>query len=537
MGAHYLKGTDMALTLAEKAALAAGYPMPEGNDRISDGDDAIRAAGVTAHGREYRRPALDGSVTLDALTTPGYHPIPNGTVAAAIGAPSDFQAQGGVYVDISGWSGSSGPILRQTLWAYTRDHRLTRTRLSNGSYGSWATGILRPDLGNMVGNMMRLSRWIATNPAVYTGGKGAVAFTFDHGLTKFKSAGLPGVLAGYGWGYGLALNDSTLSAAENNGATTADILSWAGAEIWNHGLNHSATANPDTAKNIVVQGKTALEARFGREVFGFIPAGVGPTGLAGFDGGSTPEMFATTIAGQMIMEHHAVTTGYMGAGGVRQLDGRVQQGIGRFTMDAQTVSRIKLQIDLAVTDRVGVMFMLHPALLDTTGYITTAQLLQVLAYARQREQAGALAVLSPGELVRADAGPAPALAAKLPAAVYDSGPRNVSGLLANGWTGKAYLWRTGTGVTLRVDGLNSTSATSGAFLTLMSGFTPRPIGSENFRVRFELHTASSVVKRGAVANTTATLFDYTPGDVFYGEVHLTTLDTPPAPGTEPGSPA
>lgn len=470
----------MALTPAEQAALSAGYPMPEGSDLISAGDEAIRAAGVTAYGREFRRPALNGSVTLDNLTTPGYHPIPDGTVAAAIGAPADFQAQGGVYVDVSGWSGASGPILRQTLWAYTRTYSLTRRRLSNGAFGSWDSGILRPDLGNMVGNMMRLSRWIATNPAVYTAGKGAIAFTFDHGLTKFKSAGIPGVLAGYGWGYGLALNDSTLGAAENSGATDADILSWAGAEIWNHGYNHSSTGNEQTAKTIVVQGKTALEARFGREVFGFIPAGVGPTGLAGFDGGSSPEMFATTIAGQTIMEHHAVTTGYLGTGGVRQLDGRVQQGLSRFTMDSQTVSRIKSQIDLAVTDRVGVMFMLHPALLNTTGYLTTAQLLEVLAYARQREQAGALAVLSPGELVRADAGPAPTAvadtAARLAALTYDSGKRLVP--VENGWTCyQAILRRQNTSVSLYVRNMSGEAATGNTFLTLPIGFRDNAVNA------------------------------------------------------------
>ena len=521
----------MALTLAEQAALAAGYPMPEGNDRISDGDDAIRTAGVTAHQREFRRPDLNGTVTLDNLTQPGYHPIPSPAVAAAIGAPADFQAQGGVYVDVTGWSGSSGPILRQTLWSYTRSHRITRTRLSNGSFGSWETGILRSDLGNMVGNTMRLSRWLAESPAVYTSGRGAVAFTFDHGLTKFKSAGIPGVLAGYGWGYGLALNDSTLSAAENNGASTADILSWAGAEIWNHGYNHSSTKNEQTAKHIVVQGKTALEARFGREVFGFIPAGVGPAGLAGFDGGSSPEMFATTLAGQMILEHHAVTTGYMGAGGVRHLDGRVQQGIGRFTMDAQTVSRIKLQIDLAVNDRVGVMFMLHPALLDTAGYLTTAQLLEVLAYARQREQAGALAVLSPGELVRADAGLAPATAGTLPARVSKL-ERNTGTRKLVTATGDLYVYREGTRVEIDFQNFRPKGTGDQIIVALPAGFRPVRTAYGN--------AVEGVAPRGLRA------FFYSPWNLqvlgvtaadswVHGSLKFTTAD--PWPTTLPGTPA
>lgn len=472
----------MALNNAERAAKAAGYPMPEGTDLISGGDDAIRAAGVNAYSREFNRPALTTSDSLDNLTAPGHYPIPSVAVAEAIGSP--FGAMGGVYVQPSGWSGANGPILRQVVWAYTANYNQTRTRLSNGAFGSWDTGILRADLGTMVGNTMRLGEWLASSPAVYTSGRGAVAFTFDHGLTKFKAGGLPGVLAGYGWGYGLALNDSTLASDENSGASTADVLSWAGAEIWNHGYNHGSTTNEQTARTIVVQGKTALEARFGREVFGFIPAGVGSAGLAGFDGGSSPEMFATTVAGQMILEHHAVTTGYMGTGGVRRLDGTVQQGIGRFTMDAQTVQRIKLQINQAINDRVGIMFMCHPSLLDRDGYLTTAQLLEVLAYAREREQSGVLNVLSPGELVRADAGPPPATVAALAPVLYSSGVRDVTGLLINGWTaGSVTLSRTpGANVTVHFEDLDASTYTSSAVLALPLGFRPiyRP-GARTYR--------------------------------------------------------
>ena len=387
----YPVGSDDYALTSDLQAMASQVALGL-NDMDSEVDSKV---GVTT---------LTASDHLDTLTKPGIYEVPTAQVATAIGFPTN--APGGVRVEPTGYSGANGTIVRQTAWGYLANTAFQRTRLASGLWNSWDPGTLRADLGGAAGHETRLGRWLATNPPVYTGGRGAVAFTFDHGLTNFKAKGLPGELASRGFGYGLALNDSTLSSAENNGASTADILSWAGAEIWNHGYNHSATSNEQTAKTVVVQGKTALEDRFGREVFGYIPAGVGPTGLAGFDGGSSPEMFATTLAGQMILEHHAVTTGYMGAGGVRQLTGTVQQGIGRFTMDAQTVSRIKLQIDTAINDRVGVMFMLHPALMGTAGYISVADVLAVLDYAKTKQDAGELAVLSPGELVRADAGSA-----------------------------------------------------------------------------------------------------------------------------------
>lgn len=392
----------MAQTLSE------GLVVPEagGVEQISwSGVEEIRLLGTTTNAALTNKlgvVTLSASDHLDNLTTPGTYTIPTAAIGTAVGFPGN--APGSVRVEPTGYSGANGPIVRQVAWEYLSNWSKVRTRLSSGLWNEWDAGIVRSDLGSGSGNIARMSKWLAESPAVVTGGKGAVAFTFDHGLTSFKANGLPGVLAGHGFSYGLALNDSTLATAENNGASDADILSWTGAEIWNHGYNHSATSNENTAKTIVIQGKTALEARFGREVFGFIPAGVGATGLAGFDGGSTPEMWSQTIAGQAILENHAVTTGYMGSGGVRQLNGTIQQGISRFTMDSLTLSRIKLQIDLAVDSKVGVMFMLHPALMGTGSYISVADVLAAFQYAKDRQNAGALVVLSPGELSRASLG-------------------------------------------------------------------------------------------------------------------------------------
>lgn len=389
----------MAQTLSEGLVV----PTSDGSEQISStGVAELRLLGTTANAALASKlgvTTLSSADSLDSLTAPGTYEVPSAAVESAIGFP--LPAPGGVRVEPTGYEGANGPIVRQVAWGYLDNRQVQRTRLASGLWNSWDAGIIRSDLGSGSGNIARMSKWLAENPPVSTGGRGAVAFTFDHGLTSFKANGLPAALATRGFGYGLALNDSTLSTPENSGASDADVLSWAGAEIWNHGYNHSSTSNETTVRSIIVQGKTALEDRYGREVFGFIPAGVGPAGLAGFDGGSSPEMWSQTLAGQLILEYHAVTTGYMGTGGIRQLTGQVQQGVSRFTMDSQTLSRIKMQIDLAVNDGVGVMFMLHPALMGTAGYISVADVLAVLDYAKAKQDAGELAVLSPGELVRA----------------------------------------------------------------------------------------------------------------------------------------
>lgn len=247
-----------------------------------------------------------------------------------------------------------------------------------------------------------MSGWYTESQPICTGGLGAIAFTFDHGLTAFKAKRLPQALAQRGFGYGLALNDSTLSLPENAGATDKDVLSWAGAEIWNHGYSHSSAKTEDEVHTVVVHGKEALEDRFGREVWGFIPAGVGRIGLAGFDGGSSKEMWETTLAGRLITEHHAVTTGYLGTGGIRPLTGTIQQGLSRFTMDSLRPQRIKQQIDLAISEKIGVMFMLHPSRMGRANFISATEVISVFNYAQAKQDSGEIMVLAPGELVRAD---------------------------------------------------------------------------------------------------------------------------------------
>lgn len=117
---------------------------------------------------------------------------------------------------------------------------------------------------------------------------------------------------------------------------------------------------------------------------------------------------------------------------------------------------------------------------------------------------------------------------------YDSGVRNVSALLSNGWGGTVYLWREGRAVTMQLEALTAGSST--AVLTLPSGFVPRPVGAGT-RHRGVVTTAPGTVRRTAFTGGTLSIFNAPAGETLYGTLHFTTTDQAPVPGTEPGTAA
>lgn len=365
------------------------------------------SAEIEARAQKGTQQTLTTSDHLDNIREHGYYQIPTPAIAEAAGAP--VASVGGVMVESSGYSHGSVPdtFVRQTMWEYRTNAKMERTGFSNGEWSRWAVGVLRDDIAS--GGVEHLARVADyTNRAggtVFTGGVGAVAFTFDHGLTKFAANNLPQAFLDRGWTFGLALNSRTMTLPENAGATVAQVKSWSKAEIWNHGATHSAQTTEAGVYDEIVNGKAEIETMFERDIHGYIPAGTGPVGLDGFDGGLTPESWGT-YAGQLILRHHALTTGYLGSG-VRPLDGQVRQGVVRWTMDSMTLARVKLEIDNAVAGKTGAMFMLHPSRLDSEGFMSTATLLAAMDYAKGLEEQGRLRVLAPSELMRASSAPSP----------------------------------------------------------------------------------------------------------------------------------
>lgn len=102
------------------------------------------------------------------------------------------------------------------------------------------------------------------------------------------------------------------------------------------------------------------------------------------------ENFNGPLAADLVLTNHAVSTGAFSGTARRPLVGKVRQGIAHFTIEAQTVARIKLGIDEAGTNKTDNQLTMHPSLIDTAGYLTTAQLTEVLDDIVTRRTAGDL---------------------------------------------------------------------------------------------------------------------------------------------------
>lgn len=242
---------------------------------------------------------------------------------------------------------------------------------------------------------------------VSTGGKGAVALRFDHGLANFNAKIRP-LLEARGLPYSLVLNSRAWGLAENAGVDAGVVNYWVTGglcEVWNHGIDHSDHPM-DELDEVIVGGKRELEAQIpSAKIYGFAPAGVGVGGYAGFNGGDRPEAFGTE-AGRLILEHHAVSAGYMAGTSHRVLDGRLRQGSSHYTLDTTAASSptgASNQIAAAIANKTGLQFMMHPSVLDRAGRVTTAILTRILDHIVTQRDAGHLSVLSPYQLTVANA--------------------------------------------------------------------------------------------------------------------------------------
>ncbi|MEX3600480.1 polysaccharide deacetylase family protein [Kocuria carniphila] len=255
-----------------------------------------------------------------------------------------------------------------------------------------------------VANAVLLQDFTRRRPVVKTGGKPVLALRFDHGLANFntmvvqhlKRLDLPAAIC---------LNAGDWARTENNGVTKEMVNTWVGEgwlEIWNHALNHVDITDPAKFQEQIVTGLKQLRADLpAATIDGFMPVGSGP--YIDFNGGNTVESWWSTDAGRLILQHHAVASGYIPGTVYRVLDGQPRQGQGHFTVDTMTLDDMQVRVEGAYSPVRGVQLMLHPSRLDTTGYLTSADYVAFLEWVAAERDAGRLVVLGAYDMLRADA--------------------------------------------------------------------------------------------------------------------------------------
>lgn len=399
-----------------KTPAQLGMSTPSGSDFISQGDNAITTnatqtatwIGNLLEGATEPK-AIASNADLLALPTGWHYCRLTSTAATVTNRPAGIgdgpfivrmvrTAFGHSTITYYGYSGSANGIYENHTGNSTHTNWVGWKRLDNETVGS--SGVAG------IANTLRVQEFRDTIGTVNTNGRGAVALRFDHGLSNFNTTIRP-LLEARNLPYSLALSARNFNAGENAGVTAAMVDAWVGCEVWNHGANqHQDQSTVSGLTDQIVTGKTELQALLpNKKIWGYAVPGTGGTGQGGFGGGSNPEAFYSTLAGDLILTNHAVSTGAFSGTARRPLDGRIRQGMAHFTIEAQTVTRIKLEIDNAITNRTGNQLMMHPSLLNGAGYLTTAQLTEVLDYIVSKRDSGELVVLSPYQMMVADATP------------------------------------------------------------------------------------------------------------------------------------
>lgn len=359
------------------------------------------------------RTAITSGTDIDTLRTPGARYIVNSNTIGQtlLNAPSIQPAT----LDVEGTTGGLISHTWKELYSSGGGTTFVRTTASIGTtpypFGAWkdlaavppaptsteaglANDILVQDFSRRYGGRIK------------TLGKGAVAFRFDHGLANYRDMIKP-LMDARVFKHSQVLNSRAWALAENTGVTEAIVDGWVQEgllEIWNHGaLNHSDADTTAKLTDSIVTGLAELRAQIpSAKIDGWAVPGVTGTLYMGFNGGITPDKFYATEAGRLILANHAVSTGGIANTYQRVLDGTVRQGQHQYTLDERTVAQAKAEIDLAIANKTGLQFMLHPSQVDLTGKITLAQFTEILDYVKTKETAGDLVVLSPYEMMVAD---------------------------------------------------------------------------------------------------------------------------------------
>ena len=229
--------------------------------------------------------------------------------------------------------------------------------------------------------------------SIGTGGLGAIALRFDHHLDSFGTKVLP-LLKKYRLPWGEMLNYNGIGRGDDNWAWSkiATECHNSGGEVWNHSWSHSDVVTKEQARREVALGLSELKANLpSLWIDSFAPPG--QPNMAGFEGQDTPEKFWNSHYGRMILATHAFSRGYW-PGSYQPLHAPNLIGAPHATIDKQSVAWVKGYVAGAMRSRAGATIMLHPNYLDTTGYMTTAQLDEVLAYIADLRDTGQIQVLS-----------------------------------------------------------------------------------------------------------------------------------------------
>lgn len=242
-----------------------------------------------------------------------------------------------------------------------------------------------------------------------TDGKPAIALRFDHAMDNFWAKVHP-LLVKYRMPWVQAAYTDMYSTSENSGSTFADLQQRAintGGEVAYHSGNHLDAVTDAAIYREMVTKADEMRGYLPRlPIEQYIPPGVAagpmPAGYKGFMGIENESKYYDTYAGRLAMQGFPVCTGYR-EGVYRPMPSGMAVALTHVLLEKATPSYADGVIrGLTASGANGLVFMLHPRYVDTTGYITSADLETIFANIAARRDNGELVVLSHSGLYVAD---------------------------------------------------------------------------------------------------------------------------------------
>lgn len=237
-----------------------------------------------------------------------------------------------------------------------------------------------------------------------TAGKGVIALRFDDAPAEFVAKVLP-LLEARGLPFTRVTTSESVNGVDLPAGTFDDMQDYSiqfGGEVWNHGRTHGEASGAELTSEISGALDTLRAAMPRLPIDCFAPPG-GSISWGGYMPSTSVESYTTTVAGQLIMSHHGLVTGYYPDSYYWPLDGIVRDGQNHYSCDVYNASTMKTLIDRARDWRVGVVMMWHAHNLDTSGNTTTAALTEALDYLAAERDAGNILVLTVSGMATADA--------------------------------------------------------------------------------------------------------------------------------------
>lgn len=235
--------------------------------------------------------------------------------------------------------------------------------------------------------------------SIGTAGKAAVAFRCDHHLNSFASKLFP-----LHQKYAIPVTIAALSkmfVLPKNGNGNSD-LSFPklqklalenGFEVANHGATHLDAPTDQKLREEIVYARNDLSRDLPQlPIELFTPPGVGGTRFQGFAGGKTQASFRSFLAGRLITEQHALSTGYVP--GYWPMTGDPLDSMGNVHLGIENADYARRGPSFVAAARKqgkGVCFMYHPSLVDD---VDLAAIEDFFAWCANERDAGRLEVLT-----------------------------------------------------------------------------------------------------------------------------------------------